>query len=523
MSIAQIPAGTILSGKDVPYDTPIVIPPQAIVRAGTLIPAPLTTEIDTRDPNNRKGVDKAPQGSTIPDGVFLPVGTFIPQQVPDGTILPQRTILPFGSTIPDKTVVPFGALVAEGTEIKQEQVGFFGKLWNWARSVVTDVNAHIHVPLGTRIEKGTVFPLGSVIVRGTRLQPTESNQSILVPPYTIVYGLEELAKIPGIASSRMALAQKKNGAALPEEVVVTNVVPERTNELVLPEGTVIPKFDDGQYAIILPGTVVPALANGDPSEIPENARIAEQKTEQNRVAQGTVVPAGAKIPPGTIIPPGGVFPDGMILFVPRLNNGNPAYVPPYTHIPVGAQFPESLAGTNMNIPAGTAIPSHTGKLQIGPEVEVPENFKFTKSIIENISVTPGTYIPRTDLPVNIPKGTIITSNTAWQSSDQTGTPATFAAKLFTVLRSDKYIKLMAMYIHVLLMLLAYYLASTRRQAQRAGIGEVLFALLIPELYLAIRIRDVHRTFPSNAYYLVALFVLIMVGITVWSAYNLKLQ
>ena len=80
---------------------------------------------------------------------------------------------------------------------------------------------------------------------------------------------------------------------------------------------------------------------------------------------------------------------------------------------------------------------------------------------------------------------------------------------------------MFIYTHFLLMVLAFNLASSRNQEQRAGKSELVFALLIPELYLAVHIREANRKF--RQYHLEILFIVFVVGITLWSKYNLKLQ
>jgi len=489
MSIAQIPQGTRVPDLLPPQLNPhTVIPVGTILKETTVIPQPLQVVVDTRDPARKIGVELAPPGSIIPDGVYLPVGTFIPQPVPVGVILPRHTILPMGSKVPDETSIPYGSIVAEGTQISEEQIlsGILDSLGNWWKRFRTSRGYMKQIPLGTVIPSGTVFPVGSIIQRKTNFVYT-SNASfeLSIPQGTVIPNAEELKNT--IDSAIYKAIQDAKGARLPKEIIICPQDPQQTTSnprVYLPPGTVIPKFSNGDYAVIPVGTVIPLLANGAAATIPENKVFQLTDREENNVAKGTRVPAGAKIPPGTVIPAGALIPSDVILYVPKLADGRHAIVPPYSVIPPGAIFPEGLAEIDLNIPYGTAIPkSSTKSIHITPDTEVSENFQLQPSgEVKNVVVTKGTYIPKTDMPINIPKGTIITANVPW--TVRTPTVASLMDRFFD---GNAGLKLFAM-IHTLLILVALNIAFQLRDT-----SGILLAVLLPELYLFTQIRRIAQT------------------------------
>ena len=493
MSIAQIPEGTrvpdlLPSG----LNPQTVIPMGTILKENTLIPQPLQVVIDTRDPKRKLGVEFAPPGSSIPDGVYLPVGTFIPQPVPVGVILPQHTILPMGSKVPDETSVPYGSIVAEGTQMSEDQIfsGLLDSLGNWWKRFRTSRGYMKHVPLGTVIPSGTVFPVGSIIQRKTNLVYTSASSfELSIPQGTFIPNAEELKNariIPNTDSPMLKELQDAKGARLPKEVIVSPIDPQQATSnprVYLPPGTIIPKFSNGDYAVIPAGTVIPLLANGAAATIPENQVFQLTDKEENNVAKGTRVPVGAKIPPGTVIPEGAVIPSDVVLYVPKLADGRHAIIPPYSVIPPGAIFPEGLAEINLNIPYGTSIPkSSTTSITITPDTEVSEDFQLQPSgEVKNV-ITKGTYIPKTDIPLNIPKGTIITANVPW-----TVMAPTVASIKDRFVDGNAGLKLFAL-IHTLLILVSLSIAFHQRD-----VSGVVLAILLPELYLFNQIQRAART------------------------------
>jgi carbonic anhydrase/acetyltransferase-like protein (isoleucine patch superfamily) len=336
-----------------------------------------------------------------------------------------------------------------------------------------------HIPLGTHIPKDTVFPVQSIIVAGTRIEYTSDNAfELAIPLGTVIYDVKSLDVV------KPELKGRNSAARLPKSLVLTHPTNEQVAQAVyLPPGTVIPKFSNGEYAVIPPGTVIPLLANGAASTIPENAIITRTEKEENFIAANTVVPEGAKIPPGTVIPEGAQIPEGVVLYIPKLEDGRSAVIPPLTHIPVGAIFPEMFADKEINIPYGTTIPKSTTKtIRITPEVEVPENFQLQPSgDVKDIIVQKGTYIPKTDMLLNIPKGTVIPNNVPW-TIRQTGlqTIQTFKEYL-----QDTQIPLkLFLAIHFFLMLYALQHVLTTPGISRS-FAHLLVALFFPELYLFI--------------------------------------
>jgi hypothetical protein len=135
-------------------------------------------------------------------------------------------------------------------------------------------------------------------------------------------------------------------------------------------------------------------------------------------------------------------------------------------------------------------------------------------------------IPKTDMPINIPKGTLITSNTAWQleSPPAAAPPLSFVARVANVTQKVGYIKMMLVYLHVILVLVAFSLATSLAQPEDSGFSRsfnVLFAVALPEVYLAVHTKEISRKFPlgNSLFTLVGLFVLFAL-MTVWAAYNL---
>lgn len=501
MSIAQIPEGTRVPVLLPPQlDPRTVIPIGTILKEKTLIPQPLEVVVDTRDPNRKIGVQFAPPGSRIPDGVYLPPGTFIPQPVPVGMVLPRHTILPIGSKIPDETSVPYGSIVTEGTEIKEEQIlrGVLDTLGNWWKRFRTSRGYLKNIPADTVIPAGTVFPVGSVIRPLTNFVYASSSAfDLSIPEGTVITN-----------DSRNKEINDAKGARLPKEIVIYPMNPQGfmpNPEVYLSPGTVIPKFSNGDYAIIPAGTVIPPLANGAAATIPENKVIQETDKEENNIAKGTRVPAGAKIPPGTIIPEESRIFFDMILYVPKLADGRNALIPANSVIPPGALFPDGLAEINLRIRRGTYIPkTSTKSINITPDTQVSEAFQLQPSgEVKNVIITKGTYIPKTDIPINIPKGTVITADVPWTVVAQS-TP-TLTERFVD---GDGGLKLFVM-IHLLLILIALNIAF-----QTNDLPGIVFAVVLPELYLFLLVQRGHRTLlsPSQLWgTLFSVFVIFILG------------
>jgi hypothetical protein len=534
MSIAQIPSGTIVPTPITTLiDRRTVIPVGAILKENTIVSEPLKGEIDFRDPKNKKGVSFVPPNSTIPDGVFLPKGTFIPQAVPVGTILPDRTILPRGSKIQDSTIVPYGSIVADGTLILEKDVS--GSTWDQVVAYTRKLfgyqsNTKRHIPMGTYIPLEAVFPVGSVILEGTRIQKNESVK-MSVPQGTRILNNDALLKrVKGSSLfGRLFTTQKdytdkaavilsavvnNKGARLPEKPIVTtinNYFPDAIEALLLPLGVVIPKFSDGRYATLVGDVCVPLLENGSPSEIPvEFSTDKPTEKEENNIAKGTFVPKGCSIPPGTVIPRGAYFPPDTIVYLPKRADSAPILVPPCTHIPVGAIISEKLSGTDLNIPYGTYIPeSSTSKINIVPEMNVPDEFQLHPAgEVKNVHVAKGTYIPKTDLPINIPQGTIIPAEAEWVVADKESYYNTASNNIVSA-------RMLGVYFGVIHLFLTVYALSIAFQEYGNVLG-ITAALVVPEIYLLVMYHRNPRAVASDAR-LVNLLIFMLVVILLWSA------
>lgn len=492
MSIAQIPAGTVVPEMVSSIDPHTVIPVGTILKEGTLIPEPLNEQIDTRDPKNKTGLHQAPLFSVIPDGVLLPKGTYIPVAVQPGTVFPNRAILPIGSKIPDQTSVPYGSIVAEGTELDESKfMGVLDKMYGFWKKISSARGILKSIPLGTHIPKDTMFPVQSKIITGTRIVLASTTSfDIAIPHGTVVHNAASLQPFvdedPQLANWLPALRDAR-GARLPKNIVVTHPTNEQIAlSVYLPPGTIIPKFSDGRYAVIPPGTVIPLLANGAAATIPENTIITRTDKEENNVAANTVVPEGAKIPPGTVIPDGAIIPEGVILFVPTLEDGRPTILPPRTHIPAGAIFPAGLVESELCIAYGTHLPkSTTTNVHITPEVEVPENFQLHPSgDVKEIIIQKGTYIPKTDMVLKIPKGTVIPNNVPW-TFGQAGLE-TFQT-LGEYLHDTNLLQNVFFILHLFLICYAVQhhvsLSNLGTRQHPANPANLLLAVLFPELYL----------------------------------------
>ena len=525
MSVAQIPKGTVVPSVLLQkIDPRTVIPTGTILKENTVVSAPLKGEVDTRDPANKKGTEFIPPNSTIPDGVYLPKGTFIPQSVPVGTILPDRTILPRGAKVMDKTSAPYGSIVADGTVIYEKDVlSQWSQFTDYLSKFVGQRGVMKHIPLGTRIPLDTAFPVGSTIVPGTRIQKTGESMEISVPQGTQVLNSEALQaleskliqKLKGdnlIIAPLLAAVRDNKGARLPQKPVIMNKLStDSMDTLILLPGVVIPKFSNGDYAV-LEGTVsIPLLANGSPSVIPADF-VSETFTtkEENNIAKGTIVPKGCRIPPGTVIPPGSYIPPGTILYLPKRDDSAPNIVPPMTYLPVGTILSEKLGGTELNIPYGTYLPQ--GQVQginITPDVVVPENFQLHPSgMVKNVRVEQGTYIPRTDMSINIPQGTSIPKEAPWVVVEREN----YLSALRHSLTDASTLTRMFSLIHVFLTVYALSVAFQ----EYANVLGIAAALLFPEAYLLIMYTRNPRAVVSDAR-LINLLIFMLVVTLLWSA------
>lgn len=523
MSTAQIPTGTIVPAvqdKPIIIDSRTVIPVGAILKENTIVTAPLEGTVDTRDTNNKKGLQFVPPNSIIPDGVYLPKGTFIPQAVPVGSILPSRAIIPQFSVIPEKTSVPYGSIVVSGTKILEKDI--FGLL-DQGRDLfykLTGSRGLIkHVPLGTVVPEGAAFPANSIIPEFTNLQG--DNVSVTIPLGTRIYNADFLERnMPSLGPEELRESMKavlksvreNNGARLPDQPIVTNAVdPSRLQFLVLPAGVVVPKFSDGKFAKLQGKVTIPLLQDGNPSEIPDGF-VSETPTdkEENKIARGTVVPKGCLVPPGTVIPPGAYIPPDTILFLSKRDDNAPIVVPPLSHIPEGTSLSKSFGGTNLNIPEGTYIPeSSAPKIKIVPGLIVPKNFKLNPSgIVQNIRIPMGTYIPKTDLPLNIPDGTIIPADVPWTVQVR----ESYLQSLKETLVSAE---TLGLYFAVIHLFLTVYAVSVAFQ-ETANVLGIAAALIAPEIYLLVMYYRTPRVVASDAR-VVNLLIFILIVILLWSA------
>jgi len=522
MSVAQIPEGTVVPSVLLQrIDRRTVIPTGTILKENTVVSAPLKEEVDTRDSANKKGMKFVPPNSTIPDGVYLPKGTFIPQSVPEGTILPDRTILPRGAKVVDKTSVPYGSIVVDGTVIYEKDVlSQWSQFTDYLSKLVGQRGVVKHIPLGTRIPLDAAFPVGSTIVQGTRIQKT-GDMEISVPQGTQVLNSDALKALESKLIQKLkeykldiapviAAVRDNKGARLPQKPVIRNVR-DMIDTLILLPGVVIPKFPNGDYAVLEGMVSIPLLANGSPSVIPADF-VSETSTtkEENNIAKGTIVPKGCRIPPGTVIPPGSYIPPGTILYLPKRDDSAPNIVPPMTYLPVGTILDEKLGGTGLNIPYGTYLPQgQVQDINITSDVIVPEYFELHPSgMVKNVRVEQGTYIPRTDMSINIPQGTVIPKEAQWVIEEREN----YLSALRHSLTDAGTLSRMFGLIHLFLTVYALSIAFQ----EYANVLGIAAALLFPEVYLLVVYARNPRALVSDAR-LINLLIFMLIVILLWSA------
>lgn len=525
MSVAQIPTGTIVPAVQdnaTAIDPRTVIPVGTILKENTVVSAPLQGTVDTRDPKNKQGLQFVPANSSIPDGVYLPKGTFIPHAVPVGSVLPDRTILPQFSIIPEKTSVPYGSIVVKGTKILESEIfGVLDQAMSAVYGLMGSRGIMKHIPLGTNIPENAIFPVGSVIPEFTNIRKAET-VTVSIPQGTCIYNADYLeqnvssslgpSELKDNMKAVVASLRENKGARLPREPIVRNAIdPLRLQVLVLPVGVVIPKFSDGKYAKLQGKVTIPLLADGNPSVIPDGF-VSETPTEkeENKIAKGTVVPKGCLVPPGTVIPPGAFIPPDTVLYLPKREDNAAIVVPPLSHIPEGTFLSEKFGGTDLNIPEGTYIPESTvSEINIFGAVLVPKEFKLhKKGVVKNVVIPFGTYIPKTDLALNIPVETWIPMNAPWSVQG----PESYWHAVRQSLMSAWTLQMFFAVIHLFLTVYAVSVAFE----ERANVLGIAAALIAPEFYLLFMYYRNPRLVTSDTR-IINLLIFTLLVILLWSA------
>jgi hypothetical protein len=197
------------------------------------------------------------------------------------------------------------------------------------------------------------------------------------------------------------------------------------------------------------------------------------------------------------------------VFLPKRADSAPIIVPPGTHIPVGAIISEKLGGTELNIPVGTYIPeSSLSKINITPDMNVPEEFQLHPSgEVKNVRVPKGTYIPKTDLPINIPEGTVIPADAQWVIAEK---ESYYNAATHNLTNA----RMLGTYFAVIHLFLTVY-ALTIAFQEYANVLGIAAALVVPEIYLLVMYRR-NPTAVASSGRLVNLLIFMLLVIFLWS-------